>query len=225
MWFRRNIDGDRRSFILPVWRCRAACVHIWLIYAFSAERSPAVLQWCCLHLHIAINRWFIWPWQGVRGYIHVESQSVVYGPVCTVSEGCLNMAIHAPFCTCHNHGRSGSNPSGRQSNSSLLSGFCPHLVFYSDTIFLSRNGLNLKARNELVFSLMAAWLTPQQIPQLTPALPQSILPPRPCHSSSMLFAAILQGISRLSAWDGERRDRRPLMLQGWDFNFAGRVIA
>lgn len=43
--------------------------------------------------------------------------------------------------------------------------------------------------------------------------------------SAMLFAAVLRGISCMFIWDSERRDRVPLMLQGWDFNLAGRAIA
>lgn len=54
--------------------------------------------------------------------------------------------------------------------------------------------------------VIAAWLTVQQIPQQTVTFSIPTLSfPLFCHSSSVLFAAVLQGILCLSIWDGERR--------------------
>lgn len=133
-WFRCNIDGARRSSILCVWRCSAMCAKFGSNVINSVKSlSPAALHWYCLHVRIAIMRWFIWPWQGIRGYIHVDSQ---HGPLCDVSEGCLDVAmqvlcVHLSQSMCC----SGSNSSGRPSNSSLLSGISPNLMLYNDTIF------------------------------------------------------------------------------------------
>ena len=145
----------------------------------------------CLHLFLTINMWFIWPWIS-RGDIHVQSHSPSCGRWACVSGACLNISMQVLFCTCQN-----LFLCSRSHHSGGWHLWTPYIWhWYVNLSVIAASLPSNRSHNT------------EHHPQISPNLSC-------CHSSSMLFAADPHGISCLSFGDVEKRDRRPLMVQGW----------